>query len=84
MHGFINVFAAAAFAWHGHDRELLLAVLTEEDPRAFAFDEDELRWHGRRLSTVQMQAARDDFAHSFGSCSFEEPVADLRELGVLP
>jgi hypothetical protein len=83
MHGFINVFAAAAFAWHGED-ELLEDVLKEEDPRAFVFTDDELRWRGRRLSCSQIQIARAEFAHSFGSCSFEEPVADLREIGYLP
>jgi hypothetical protein len=84
MHGFVNVFAAAAFAWHGVGRDRLAAMLTEEDPRAFEFTDDELRWGGLRLSTAQIQTARRDFAHSFGSCSFEEPVADLRDLGYLP
>jgi hypothetical protein len=84
MHGFLNVFAAAAFAWHNAGHDLLVEVLTEEDPRAFAFDDDELRWRGHRLTTKQVQNARRYFAHSFGSCSFEEPIADLRELGFLP
>jgi hypothetical protein len=84
MHGFVNVFTAAAFAWHDVASGRLAAVLTEEDPRAFEFDEDELRWRGLRLTTAQIRSARRDFAHSFGSCSFEEPVADLRALGYLP
>jgi len=83
MHGFLNVFAAAAFAWHNAERGLLLDVLTEGDPRSFEFD-DELRWRGHRLTTAQIQSARRYFAHAFGSCSFEEPIADLRELGFLP
>ncbi|HUI54709.1 MAG TPA: hypothetical protein VLY04_07035 [Bryobacteraceae bacterium] len=84
MHGFVNVFTAAAFAWHGAERATVVAILNETDPRAFEFLDDELRWRGRRLSTAQVDSARRDFAHSFGSCSFEEPVADLRELGLLP
>ena len=83
MHGFLNVFAAASFAWHGAEREVLVAVLGEEDPSAFEFTHSELRWHERQLSCAQIQVARSEFAHSFGSCSFEEPVADLRELGYL-
>jgi hypothetical protein len=83
MHGFLNVFVAAAFAWYGED-ELLVPVLSEEDPRAFEFTDDEVRWRGRGLSTAQIQTARRDFAHSFGSCSFEEPIADLERLGFLP
>ena len=83
MHGFLNVFVAAVFAWHGED-ELLEDILRDEDPRAFEFAGEELAWHGHRLACAQIQTARRDFAHSFGSCSFEEPVADLRELGYLP
>lgn len=83
MHGFINVFTAAAFAWHGKAREDVVAILAEEDPRAFQFEDERVAWRGRSLETPQIAAARRDFAHSFGSCSFEEPVADLRELGWL-
>lgn len=84
MHGFLNVFVAAAFAWHGADRDTVLEVIDEPSPTAFEFLQEELHWRGRRLTTAQVQAARRDFAHSFGSCSFEEPVSDLRELELLP
>lgn len=83
MHGFINLFTAAAFAWHGAPREMLLDVINDVDPHAFTFGEDEFSWRGRGLGTPQIEAARRDFAHSFGSCSFEEPLADLRALGWL-
>ena len=46
--------------------------------------DDALDWRGRRLLNAQIDAARRDFAHSFGSCSFEEPVSELREAGLLP
>lgn len=84
MHGFVNFFVAAAFAWHGMEGEALIEVLREEDPRAFEFGDVWLRWRGRPLTTAQVEAARRDFAHSFGSCSFEEPVSGLRALGLLP
>lgn len=77
MHGFINVFTAAAFAWQGMDRATVVKVL-EDSPGSFGFREDEVRWHGQRLTTEQISSARREFAHSFGSCSFEEPVADIR------
>jgi hypothetical protein len=82
MHGFLNVFVAAGFAWHG-EYESIPDMLEEEDPKAFKFVGDVLHWRDYSLSTEQIQAARRDFAHSFGSCSFEEPIADLRELGLL-
>jgi len=84
MHGFINVFAAAAFAWHGMDRDSLTAILEETGPAAFTFSNDQFRWRTHSLTVEQILAARRDFAHSFGSCSFEEPIQDLRNLGWLP
>ena len=80
MHGFLNVFLAAAFAWHG-DRDLE-PVLAETDPAAFRFDE-RAHWRDRSLDADQVREARQQFAHSFGSCSFEEPVRDLEALGLL-
>ena len=84
MHGFLNVFTAAVFAWYGAEQALLLELLDDQDASSFAFSMDEMRWRGRPLSTAQIQAARRDFAHSFGSCSFAEPLDGLRALGLLP
>jgi len=83
MHGFVNVFAAATFAWFGASRDDVVAVLSEEDAASFQFSDDGLRWRDRTVRTAQIAAARREFAHSFGACSFEEPVEDLRELGWL-
>jgi hypothetical protein len=83
MHGFVNVFVAAAFAWHGAERDMVRDVLNETDAVAFQFLTGALRWRGRSLAVAEIQSARRDFAHSFGSCSFEEPVADLRTMGWL-
>ncbi len=82
-HGFLNVFAGAAFAWLGMDRTALTDLLKETDPEAFGFQDDGLRWRDSRASTPQVAQARGEFAHSFGSCSFEEPVAGLRALGLV-
>ena len=84
MHGFLNVFVAAAFARFGASNQALIQILDERDPLAFEFHDDQLLWRGNGVSTNQISAARAEFAHSFGSCSFEEPVADLRQLGLLP
>jgi hypothetical protein len=84
MHGFLNVFVAAAFAWIHAPTVMTEEVLGETDARAFEFHEGEMLWRGRGIGTEQIEDARAHFAHSFGSCSFEEPVAGLRELGLLP
>ena len=80
MHGFLNLFVAAAFAWHG-DRQIG-AILEETDPAAFRFD-DCAHWRDRSLRAEEVAEARRNFAHSFGSCSFEEPIQDLQKLGFL-
>jgi hypothetical protein len=84
MHGFLNVFSAAVLAWQGAKTPVLVDLLEERDPAALQFDDDAFRWRRQRAATGQIAAARRDFAHSFGSCSFEEPVSELREMGLLP
>jgi hypothetical protein len=84
MHGFLNLFVAAAFAWYGAEREVLLEALNETEADAFSFGAKSLEWRGRKLSAEQIADTRHNFAHSFGSCSFEEPISDLRALGLLP
>ena len=83
MHGFLNVFAAAAFARAGAPVSDLETVLREQDASAFRLDGDALDWRGLRVPADALAGARRDFAVSFGSCSFAEPVAGLRALGVL-
>jgi hypothetical protein len=84
MHGFLNVFAAAAFARAGASSAELEAVLAEEDASAFHLDDEALAWRQLRVATDSITATRAGFATSFGSCSFAEPVADLVALGILP
>jgi hypothetical protein len=83
MHGFLNVFAAGVFARAGASLADVEAVLREETPTAFRLDDDGLAWRHLRASVDAVAAARRGFSTSFGSCSFAEPVADLRAMGVL-
>jgi hypothetical protein len=83
LHGFLNVFAAAAFAGGGAPLPDLEAVLREQDAAAFHLDDDGLSWRHLRAPTRELVLSRRDVASSFGSCSFAEPVADLRSIGVL-
>src|SRR5262249_6827657 len=67
MHGFLNVFLAACFAWYG--RRDLEPLLDETGPSAFRFD-DRAHWRDWSLDAAQVREARTQFAHAFGSCSF--------------
>jgi hypothetical protein len=82
--GFLNVFVAATFAWTREiDREMLIQLVAESNATAFEFTNQAVRWRDCHATVEQIRQARREFAHSFGSCSFEEPVSDLRELGLL-
>lgn len=80
MYGFLNVFLAAAFMWNGADDGVAAKILEESDPSTFAFTSSGVSWRGIELSTNRIAAARESFAHSFGSCSFREPVDEMRTL----
>lgn len=83
MHGFLNVFLAAAFLRAGMETKRAVQLLEEESARNFEFDLDGITWQGHRLSQREIASARNDFAMSFGSCSFTEPIDDLRSLHLL-
>jgi hypothetical protein len=83
MHGFLNVFLAAAFAQNGMSVDRLVEVIEETSPDAFKFDEGSVTWRDEMVVRGQIRNARNLLAISFGSCSFEEPVEDLRRIGLL-
>lgn len=83
MHGFINVFAAATVAYCEISIEEVVEVLDEPSPTAFGWKTHGVEWRDRFLSEEQIIKTREKFAVGFGSCSFSEPVNDLKALGWL-
>ena len=87
MFGFLNVLIGAAAAYHGAPLEEVVAILETEGAGAaagdFQFENDGARWRERTWSTRALTEARSSFVRSFGSCSFEEPMRELRELELL-
>jgi hypothetical protein len=85
MHGFLNLFGAAALAVpHALDEAAVLAILRDEDPAHFRFTDEAFAWRDLSASPKAVRHARAALAVSFGSCSFDEPRDDLRALGLLP
>jgi hypothetical protein len=94
MHGFVNVFLAAAAALALlHDETAWTAVeppaavtgiLEERDASAFAPEGSAMRWRRVVIPAADIARARGALARSFGSCSFEEPMTDLQTLTWLP
>jgi hypothetical protein len=83
MHGFLNILAAAAFATRA-DASTLTAIVAEEDPEAFVFDDASFGWRELRCDVDELRAMRRSSFAGYGSCSFTEPVDDLTTLGILP
>jgi len=83
MHGFLNVFLAAAFAQNGMDVDRLVELLEEKSPEAFQFDSGGVTWRDEMVVRGQLRNTRSLLAIAFGSCSFEEPIEDLKKIGLL-
>jgi hypothetical protein len=85
MHGFLNLLVAALIlrtaAGTTADARRALEV---RDPREFTLGEDAISWEGRAFTATACADTRTHLLRSVGSCSFDEPVADLRGLGWLP
>ena len=83
MFGFLNLFVASALAAAGVAESAIVPLLEERRGAAFAFDVDGMRWRDHVVPIDRIVHARLGLAVAFGSCSFEEPRDDLRELALL-
>jgi hypothetical protein len=82
MFGFFNVLLCTAALLGGLDEGMALSLLDERDARAVTFDVGGARWRGQRFDTELLERARECMA-AFGSCSFREPMDDLRAAQLL-
>lgn len=84
MQGFLNLAILAAFAFqHSITQAEAKAMLEEQSIAPFQFTETAIIWRDRSLSLSQIQQARQKGFHSWGSCSFQEPIDHLHQLGLL-
>jgi hypothetical protein len=72
-HGFLNLLAACIF---GDEEEMLVT-------RDFALDARSFRAGGRVADAETCAGVRRELFSSIGSCSFTEPVGELKSLGIL-
>jgi hypothetical protein len=84
MHGFLNVFIAAAMV---QEYRLVAGevgkILEETDARKFVIDAESIAWGPGRIGIERIEHTRELFALSYGSCSFDEPVQELKALGLI-
>jgi hypothetical protein len=83
MYGFLNIFLSAALLRVGVEPSSVAPLLEETDARAISWDDESVRWRSWAVARSDLAASREEFAGSFGSCSFEEPVQDLTSLRLL-
>ena len=83
MFGFLNVFLAAGLAHAGVGGTEVSSLLEEREPASIHFTSSGVSWRRHELSIDQLTSARQTFALSFGSCSFDEPLGELRARSLL-
>jgi hypothetical protein len=90
MHGFVQLFTAAAMAWRAvHERRLvpreaMTACLLDRESSHFRLQEESLTWRGSGTVLTwkadELRRLRTEFAMGFGSCEFYEPLNGLMAL----
>jgi hypothetical protein len=83
MFGFLNLLLASAFIYDGMNADHAVQLLEEQSRENFRFDDEGMMWRGKKLTSEKIMQARQRVIASFGSCSFQEPVQDLKLMGLL-
>lgn len=82
MFGFLNVFLAGLLAGDLSEQEMR-TLLDERNLGAFDIREEGIGYGGRFLASEHIEHGRSTRCLSYGSCSFVEPIDDLRSLKLL-
>ncbi len=80
MHGFVNVILAASMLYAGGDPEQAIALLEDDCHTNFWTDAEDVYWRDQSFPTEVLAETRKKGMLSFGSCSFTEPLAELRQM----
>lgn len=84
MHGFINVFFAGIIAFrHNLSIKGMHDILNDENGNNFIFSMNCISWKDWKICIEEIELARIELMISFGSCSFDDPVDDMKKLKLL-
>jgi hypothetical protein len=83
LFGFLNVAVAAVLARRGADVDQVAAALEETDPTQFRADATRLQWRDALMHISALRDGDGEPVLPFGSCSFADPIGELRTLGLL-
>lgn len=81
MHGFVNLVLAATLLRTGRiDEDLADACLDDDRPEVFKLSGRAGSWLNGVVTYGEIAHARESLLRSVGTCSFEEPVAEIDAL----
>ncbi len=78
MYGFLNLMVASLLAQDGAAHQTIVTSLLETDGQSIHADADGIVWRGHRFAPAAVTRFRQRFCQGFGSCSFREPLDELR------
>jgi hypothetical protein len=84
MFGFLNIVLAATLLWSNGPEHEALALLSADRSAGLRFVPDAVEWAGVRVSAADIARARREFMLAMGSCSFTEPMGEIRAHGLDP
>ena len=81
MFGFVNVIFATLVAYlHKANLHTISAILSEEDATAFSITQEKIGWQSIAVDEIDVIKLREQFDMCFGSCSFDEPTTEFKQL----
>jgi hypothetical protein len=83
MFGYLNLFLASGFMRGGMDDAVAVELLDEQDRSTIVITTETITWRTYSIETSELRTLRAEIALSFGSCSFREPVDELRSISSL-
>lgn len=83
MHGFVNVFSAIILNnKYDISKEKLKALIDDQNPENFKWDNESLYWNEFSADLGEIEYSKNIIS-SYGSCSFDEPIDDLKQLNLI-
>jgi hypothetical protein len=81
MHGFVNLLLAATLLAAGRiDEDFVDACLDDDRPDVFKLSGRAGSWLNGVVTYGEIAEARRSLLHAVGTCSFEEPIAEIEAL----
>jgi len=81
MFGFLNMLLACALRLDNATPDEMEEALLESNRASVTFTDTTIAWRGRRFDRTRLAHLREHVMVSFGSCSFTEPVSEVRAMG---